>query len=46
MKYELYTEQDVYDLEEMGYIMGCNSKLGIARLRSRNEKIQRGKNQK
>lgn len=46
VKYELYTEQDVYDLEEMGYIMGCNSKLGIARLRSRNEKIQRGKNQK
>ena len=44
--YREYTEQEVYELEDMGYIMGCNSKLGIARLRSRNEKIQRGGNQK
>ena len=35
IKYMEFTEDEVYELEKMGYIMGVNSKLGIARLRKK-----------
>lgn len=35
IKYMEFTEEEVFELEDKGYIKGCNSKLGIARLRSR-----------
>lgn len=33
IKYMKFTEEEVFELEKMGLIAGCNSKIGIARIR-------------